>query len=78
MRALKETTRRDLFVFGSADLSAQLLPHDLFDELRIAVGSLLLGDGVPLFRPMDKRMGYKLARSTPMQSGGMILFYERV
>ena len=78
VRALKAKNAKDLFVFGSADLSAQLLPHGLFDEIRIAIGPLLLGDGVRLFRPMDKRMGFKLRKSTPMASGGMILFYDPV
>lgn len=74
--ALKAAAAKDLYVFGSADLSAQLLPHGLFDELRIAVAPLLLGSGVPLFRPMGKRLRLKLTKSTPMQSGGMILFYD--
>lgn len=76
VRALKQQQEKDLFVFGSADLSEQLLPAGVFDELRIAIGPLLLGDGVRLFRKQPEKMGLKLIKSTPMTSGGMILYYQ--
>lgn len=78
VRKLKAQQEKDLFVFGSADLSEQLLPAGVFDELRIAIGPLLLGDGVRLFRKLPEKRGFKLLKHTPMASGGMILYYQPV
>ena len=48
---LKQQSRRDLFVFGSADLSATLIRNGLFDEYRIGLVPITLGEGSPLFKP---------------------------
>jgi len=48
---LKRDSAKDLFLFGSADLAATLIAHDLIDEFRIAINPRVLGGGVPLFKP---------------------------
>src|SRR3989442_941490 len=55
---LKKEPGKTLFVFGSADLSATLLKHGLFDELDLALAPLLLGRGNPLFKPNGKGLVY--------------------
>jgi dihydrofolate reductase len=52
---LKNASGQNLFVFGSARLSASLMQHDLFDEYRLCVVPVVLGVGTPLFKPSHER-----------------------
>jgi len=70
---LKQAEGKDIFVFGSADLSSQLLP--LFDELRIAVAPLLLGSGSPLFKSQDDSAKLTLLGTDRHSTGVVILRY---
>lgn len=47
---LKAEGGKDLYLFGSAQLARPLIEADLFDEYRIGIAPLLLGDGVSLFK----------------------------
>jgi len=71
---LKHESAKDIFLFGSADLAASLIPHGLIDEFRIAVNPIILGGGTPLFKPGEKRK-LKLIDSRPMSTGIVILRY---
>jgi dihydrofolate reductase len=71
---LKRESAKDIFLFGSADLAASLIPEGLIDEFRIAVNPLLLGGGTPLFKP-GARAKLKLVDAKPLSSGVVILSY---
>ena len=73
---LKNAPGQNLYVFGSADLSATLMQHDLFDEYRLCVVPVVLGAGTPLFKPMSERKTMKLRETRELKSGGVILYYE--
>ena len=72
---LKRGDGKDLFVFGSARLSDSLLRRGLFDELRICVAPVVLGTGVPLFKPGSPRRDLTLLQARPLATGGVILRY---
>ena len=71
---LKRDSARDIFLFGSADLAATLIPHGLIDEFRIAVNPVILDGGTPLFKPGEK-VRLKLIDSRPLSTGIVILRY---
>lgn len=71
---LKRETAKDIFLFGSADLSADLIAHGLIDEYRIGVCPVLLGKGTLLFKP-GKRLKLKLIDSRPLSTGIVISRY---
>jgi dihydrofolate reductase len=71
---LKRDIAKDIFLFGSADLAASLIPHGLIDEFRIALNPILLGGGTPLFKPGEKRR-LTLVDSRPLTNGIVILRY---
>jgi dihydrofolate reductase len=73
---LKRETGKDIYLFGSADLAAGLIPHRLIDEFRIAVNPVILGGGAPLFNP-GERVKLTLLDSKPLSSGIVILRYEQ-
>jgi dihydrofolate reductase len=75
LRDIKAGSERNLYVFGSADLLATLLPADLVDEYRLGLAPLLLGRGNPLFKPSDLRIDLELLKTQPLKNGGVVLYY---
>ncbi len=73
---LKKLPGKNLFVFGSANLSSMLLNHGLFDEIDLALAPVILGHGNPLFKASPDRLKMKLLEARPLKSGGVILRYE--
>jgi len=73
---LKHGSGGDHYVFGSADLSATLMRHDLFDEYRLCVAPVVLGAGTPLFKPSGERKRMTLREARKLRSGGIILFLQ--
>jgi len=73
---LKRQPGKNMFVFGSANLSSTLLEHDLFDEIDLALAPVILGRGNPLFKASPDRLKMKLLEARPLKSGGVILRYE--
>src|SRR5690606_28346278 len=73
---LKEQEGKDLFVFGSAELSDTLLRHGLFDELRIGLVPFVLGDGSPLFKQGFGPSRLALRQTRPLGDRCLLLVYE--
>jgi dihydrofolate reductase len=76
IQELKRQGQGNIFVFGSADLSAGLEVQGLFDEYRLALVPVLLGRGKPLFGPGLSRLRLKLLEARSLSSGCVILRYE--
>ncbi|MEX0646034.1 MAG: dihydrofolate reductase family protein [Parvularculaceae bacterium] len=72
---LKREEGKNIFVFGSADLSATLIEAGLFDEYRIGVAPLFLGGGAPLFKKRDEMAKLKLLGADRHSTGVVILRY---
>jgi dihydrofolate reductase len=70
---LKQAEGKDVFVFGSADLSSHLMP--LFDELRVGVVPMFLGSGSPLFKRHNEKAKLKLLAVDRHSTGVVILRY---
>jgi dihydrofolate reductase len=72
---LKRESTNDIFLFGSADLAADLMKHRLIDEFRLALNPVILGGGTPLFKP-GERVKLKLLDARTLSTGIAILRYE--
>jgi dihydrofolate reductase len=72
---LKQEPGKDVFVFGSARLSDALIRAGLFDEYRICLAPVVLGNGVPLFKPGPEQRRLKLTRVWQLKTGGVVLWY---
>ena len=73
---LKRKGEKNIFVFGSGDLSATLLEQGLFDEYRLCLVPVVLGSGKQLFGRALSRLRMKLLESRPLASGSVLLRYE--
>jgi dihydrofolate reductase len=76
MSRLKRQPGKDIFIFGSANLSSTFMRAGLIDEFRICLTPHVLGEGSPLFKPSPVRMKMKLMKSTTLKSGCVILTYQ--
>ena len=77
IRRLKATGGKDLYVFGSANLSETFINDNLFDEYRIGIAPVILGSGRPLFRQGISTKNLTLVSSKPLLTGGVILKYTK-
>ena len=74
---LKQAPGKDLLIFGSGSLVAQLSQHGLIDEYRFVVCPLLLGEGVTLLGDLSKRVSLKLLEAKAFPTGNVMLTYQR-
>ena len=74
--SLKEKSEKDLYVFGSANLSETLIRENLFDEYRIAIAPIITGKGRYLFPQGLPEKKLSLVSSQPLMTGGVILKYK--
>jgi dihydrofolate reductase len=73
---LKRQGNGNIFVFGSADLSAFLMKHGLFDEYRLGIAPTVMGRGKTLFGRDLGQLRMRLLEARPLSSGCVILRYE--
>jgi dihydrofolate reductase len=60
IRKLKQEGNKDMFVFGSSVLSESLMNAGLFDEIRLCVAPVILGNGRRLFIDEIKKQNLKI------------------
>jgi dihydrofolate reductase len=77
MKKRKERSDKDMFVFGSANLSETFIDDDLFDEYRIGVAPVIAGSGRPLFRQGLASKKLNLLSARQLSTGGVVLMYSR-
>ncbi len=75
IQQLKAQPSGDILVFGSGQLVAYLMDHDLVDEYRLLVYPIVLGSGQRLF-PKDVTVNLKLATHQAFRSGVSALIYQ--
>jgi len=73
---LKQQPGKDIAVFGSANLLSTLMQLDLVDEHRIMVNPVILGNGNPLFKRTENKLGLKLVRTRTFGNGNVLLCYQ--
>lgn len=77
IRKLKQEGGKDMYAFGSANLSETLIKEDLYDEYRIGISPIILGGGRPLFRPGISSKTLSLVSAQPLSTGGVVIKYAR-
>lgn len=77
IQKLKEQDGKDIYVFGSANLSETFINDNLFDEYRICIAPVLLGSGQPLFRQGIASKKLSQVSTQQLKTGGVILKYSK-
>lgn len=78
LRKIKSQPGRDLFVFGSADLSTTLIQNNLIDEYRVLVNPILLGQGMPLFHGLRESVKLQHVSTRTFKNGNVLLTYQAI
>jgi dihydrofolate reductase len=73
---LKQQPGQDLIVYGSHDLTHNLLEHNLIDEYQLWVYPVVLGKGRSFFEDGVERMDLDLLDTTVIPPGVVILTYQ--
>jgi dihydrofolate reductase len=76
LQKLKQGSGRDLFIFGSANLSSTFIRNKLIDEYRLLLNPIVLGSGVPLFKDNGEMLKLKLLNSRLFHNGNVLLYYQ--
>lgn len=77
IQKLKDRGGKDMYVFGSANLSETFMNDNLFDEYRIGIAPVILGRGRPLFRQGLVSKNLRLVSTRQLATGGVILKYSK-
>jgi dihydrofolate reductase len=72
---LKGQPGKDLIIFGSSDLSVDLIQAGLIDEFRIMLNPVVLGHGKSLFNGFQERLDLELIKTRTFKSGNVLLYY---
>jgi dihydrofolate reductase len=73
IKKFKEQGNRDMYVFGSANLSAAFINDNLFDEYRIGIAPVILGSGRPLFSQGITTLKLSIVSTQQLTNGGVVL-----
>ena len=73
---LKDQPGGDMAI-GGADLAASFMRLGLVDELYLYVHPIVLGQGTPLFKPLDAPAEFAFVATRPFDNGVVLLRYER-
>jgi dihydrofolate reductase len=77
IEAMKNAPGKDMLLFGSASIVAELTRHGLIDEYMFVLTPLLLGDGKPMLHGVSNSCKLDLLQVKPYPSGNVMLRYAR-
>ncbi|HYI47181.1 MAG TPA: dihydrofolate reductase family protein [Allosphingosinicella sp.] len=76
VRALKSEEGGDIMVMGGGELASALIEGGVVDEIGLNLHPLLLGGGIPFFRPMARRAALALVEARPIAGDCIFLRYR--
>lgn len=75
---LKNSSGKDIIVYGGATFVSSLIKNNLIDEFHLFVNPVALGKGMSIFGDLDEKLKLKLITSESFASGEVELWYERL
>jgi dihydrofolate reductase len=74
---LKQQPGKDIWLIGSTKTAQAFMQLDLIDEYRLNINPTVMGQGKSLFDGVTRRFPLKLIESRTLDSGVVLLTYER-
>ena len=76
IKKMKESSGKDIAIFGSGIIVTALTELGLIDEYRFIVNPVILGKGKTLFANLEKKPGLELLKTHEFKSGNISLSYK--
>ncbi len=73
---IKKSSKKNVLIFGSANLSKTLIQNGLIDLYRIMVNPIILCNGNPLFSDLENQIELKLTNVKSFKSGNVLMEYQ--
>jgi len=74
---LKQSTDKEILIFGSPTATHSLMAAGLIDGYWLFVNPILLGEGIPLFKDIKNKTALMLVASHVFPSGVVCLHYDQ-
>ena len=75
VRRLKAEDGKGICLMGGGELAQPLFEAGLVDQVGVNIHPILLGDGIPLFRPMQRQLHLELKEHRVLKNGCVYLLY---
>ncbi|MBD1851453.1 dihydrofolate reductase family protein [Leptolyngbya sp. FACHB-711] len=66
----------DIIAYGGVTFVSALIQHKLIDEFYLFINPVAIGNGMTIFRELDRRQDLTLVKSTSFECGIVALNYE--
>jgi dihydrofolate reductase len=73
---LKLQDGNDIIAYGGAAFVSALIKHGLIDEFHLFINPSVIGNGMTIFKELDRRQNLNLIKSTSFNCGIVVLHYE--
>ncbi|MDR7159485.1 dihydrofolate reductase family protein [Arthrobacter sp. BE255] len=73
---LKQQPGKGIFLMGGGELATSLFEAGAIDVVSLNVHPVLLGSGVPFFRPQSRRIALELTESRAIDGGCVLMTYR--
>lgn len=73
---LKSQEGKDIIVYGGAGFVSSLIKEGLIDEYYIFLNPTAIGDGMPIFKSLDRTQKFSVVASTSYSCGITVLHYQ--
>jgi dihydrofolate reductase len=73
---LKKQKGKDIIVYGGAGFASSLIKEGLIDEYQLFVNPTAIGDGMAIFKSLDRTQKFSVIQSTLYSCGITVLSYK--
>ncbi len=73
---LKKQDGQDIIAYGGATFVSALIKHGLIDEFHLFINPAAIGNGMAIFKELDRQQNLTLVKSRSFDCGIVVLNYE--
>ncbi len=73
---LKNQDGQDIIAYGGATFVSSLIQHGLVDEFHLFINPAAIGNGMPIFKGLDRKQALELKQTMTSACGIVVLCYE--